>query len=158
MATGCLRKAGRSSARGLHDVYLNETGRDGERLTLEFEKRRTGRSPRWIALDSNLDGYDVLSSVGPKDASALCIEVKASRSSAGEFYLTRHEWDMAQTFETYTIHLWELRANVRRLAVVDLAMMATQIPVDCGSGRWDCVRVPFSSFAPEFKIVEPNPG
>nr|WP_198046484.1 DUF3883 domain-containing protein [Cupriavidus taiwanensis] len=141
-------------ARGLHDVRLNETGREGERLTLQYEEKRTGRPPKWIALDSNLDGYDVLSCMGPDNTATLCIEVKASRvAKGGEFYLTRHEWETAQVLRNYQLHLWDLSAIVLKLAVVDLTAIAVHLPTDCGGGNWDCVRVPFSSFADRFEPV-----
>lgn len=141
-------------ARGLHDVRLNETGRQGERLTLQYEEHRTGRLPRWIALDSNLDGYDVLSSIASDNTAALCIEVKASKvSDGGWFYLTRHEWDTAQMLEHYLLHLWDLSANIPRLAVVQLDALSTHVPKDCGTGKWDSIKVPFSSFADRFASI-----
>jgi hypothetical protein len=141
-------------ARGLHAVRLNETGREGERLTLRFEEQRTGRAPRWIALESNLDGYDVLSCVASDNTSALCIEVKASRIANGaELYLTRHEWETALTLERYVLHLWDLSAKEPRLAVIDLSAVGAHIPSDCGGGKWDCVQVAFSSFRDRFRSV-----
>ena len=141
-------------ARGLHDVRLNETGRQGERLTLQHEDQRTGRRPQWIALDSNADGYDVLSQVSVTDAARLCIEVKASTLGlGGQFYLTRHEWDTAATLLQFVMHLWDLSKSTPRLAVVDIAQLAVHIPHDEGRGRWDSVCVPFSAFASAFAAV-----
>jgi len=48
-------------ARGLKDDRLLAIGRQGEALTVKYETERTNRRPRWVALDSNADGYDVLS-------------------------------------------------------------------------------------------------
>lgn len=138
-------------ARGLHDVRLNETGRQGERLTLHYEKQRTGRSPRWIALDSNADGFDVLSSLSGADSAPLCIEVKASRAGVhGDFYVTRHEWNIAQDLLHFTLHLWDLSTSLPRLAVLGIQDLAMHVPHDEGQGCWDSVRVPFSSFAASF--------
>jgi hypothetical protein len=138
-------------ARGLHDVRLNETGRKGERLTLQHEEKRTGRKPLWIAIESNADGYDVLSRVSETDAARLCIEVKASTvGMAGSFYLTRHEWETVATLLQFAMHLWDLSNPVPRLAVVDIPQLAAHIPQDEGLGRWDCVCVPFSTFASAF--------
>lgn len=141
-------------ARGLHDVRLNETGRHGERLTLQHEERRTGKPARWIALDSNADGYDVLSSVSDNDGAPLCIEVKASRAGlAGDFYVTRNEWDTAQDLLHFAVHLWDLSASRPRLAVVDIQSLAAHMPHDEGEGRWESVCIPFSSFAGVFVVV-----
>lgn len=141
-------------ARGLHDVRLNETGRQGERLTLQYEERRTGKPARWIALDSNADGYDVLSSVSDSDGAPLCIEVKASRAGlTGDFYVTRNEWDTAQDLLNFAVHLWDLSASHPRLAVVDIQGLAAHVPHDKGEGRWESVCIPFSSFAAVFVVV-----
>lgn len=141
-------------ARGLHDVRLNETGREGERLTLVYEQHRTGRVARWVALDSNSDGYDVLSSVSDDDTSPLCIEVKASRSGvAGDFYLTRHEWDTAFDLFHFIMHLWDLSASRPRLAVLDIRALETHVPQNAGKGRWEVVCIPFSTFADTFVSV-----
>ncbi len=141
-------------ARGLHDVRLNETGRQGECLTLQHEEQRTGRKPQWIALESNEDGYDVLSQVSGADAARLCIEVKASMLGlGGQFYLTRHEWDTAATLLRFVMHLWDLSKTTPRLAVMDLAQLAAHVPHDEGQGRWDSVCIPFSSFASAFAPI-----
>jgi hypothetical protein len=43
-------------ARGQKNDRLTAVGRQGERLTLAYEKMRTGREPKWIAIDNNEDG------------------------------------------------------------------------------------------------------
>lgn len=141
-------------ARGLHDVRLNDTGRQGEQLSLLYEEQRTGRRPQWIALESNEDGYDVLSQVSASDTARLCIEVKASTLGlAGQFYLTRHEWETAQTLLRFSMHLWDLSKSIPKLATVDIAQLATHVSLDQGHGRWDSVCIPFSSFAATFAPV-----
>lgn len=138
-------------ARGLHDVRLNETGRDGERLTLRYEEIRTGRAPRWVALDSNEDGYDVLSSLNAENRAPVCIEVKASQLGRhGSFYLTRHEWESAESFLHFQMHLWDLSGLHPRLAVLDIGSVASHLPSDCGAGRWDVTCVPFRAFTDRF--------
>ena len=142
-------------ARGLHDVRLNETGRMGERLTLRYEESRTGRTPRWIALDSNEDGYDVLSILDAEDRSPVCIEVKASRLGRhGSFYMTRHEWESAGEFLHFRLHLWDISALHPRLAIVDFGSVAGHLPIDHGHGRWDVACVPFCAFSDRFNDVE----
>lgn len=141
-------------ARGLHDVRLNETGRAGERLSLTYEEKRTGRLPRWVALDSNEDGYDVLSSLSPEDRAPVCIEVKASQLGLnGSFYLTRHEWESAESFVHFCVHLWDLSDAIPRLAVLDFGSVARHLPGDRGSGRWNVSCVPFKAFSENFSAV-----
>ena len=107
-----------------------------------------------IALESNEDGYDVLSQVSGADAARLCIEVKASMLGlGGQFYLTRHEWDTAATLLRFVMHLWDLSKTTPRLAVMDLAQLAAHVPHDEGQGRWDSVCIPFSSFASAFAPI-----
>lgn len=141
-------------ARGLHDVRLNETGRQGERLTLQHEEQRTGRKAQWIAMESNADGYDVLSQMSATDTARLCIEVKSSTVGlGGSFYLTRHEWETAAMLLQFVVHLWDMSKVTPRLAVLDILKLAAHIPHDVGHGRWDSVCIPFSSFAAEFSPI-----
>ncbi len=141
-------------ARGLSDVQLNEIGREGERLTLRYEEERTEKVPRWIALDSNEDGYDVLSQMAPGDSRRLCIEVKASRQGVyGSFYLTRHEWDTARSLLNFQIHLWDLSSASPKLAVIDFDAITAHMPTDSGDGQWDAVCVPFSAFQSVFSML-----
>ena len=60
-------------ARGLRSAELGEIGREGERLTLAFERERTGREPKWRSVESNSDGYDVLSIASASDYGHLPI-------------------------------------------------------------------------------------
>lgn len=143
-----------SRARGLHDVRLNEVGRRGERLTLDYEERRTGHRARWIALESSADGYDVLSQASSSDEAKLCVEVKTSlQGLGGHLFMTRNEWETARTLLRFVMHLWDLSRPVPKLAVVDVVQLDANIPVDQKDGRWDTVSIPFSSFASAFTPV-----
>lgn len=136
-----------SQARGLRDVHLNDIGRKGEMLTIEYERRRTNSSPKWIAIDSNEDGYDVLSQLDDKNEQKLCIEVKTSSMGLrGNFYVTRNEWDSARTFMNYQIHLWDISGTHPLLAIVNFETLAIHIPIDQMKGRWENASLPFSTF------------
>lgn len=142
-------------ARGLHDVQLNEVGRKGERLTIAYETRRTGVQPKWIALESNEDGYDVLSRVGAHDSSRLCIEVKASNLGlAGDFFLTRNEWETAQALVNFELHLWDVADASPKLAVLSIGVLAGHMPLNQGAGAWQVAKVPFATFADAFVAVD----
>lgn len=134
-------------ARGLQKDSLLAIGREGERLTLIHEQARTGAKPRWVAVDSNQDGYDVLSVKGADDRALLSIEVKASQAGMrGTLHLTRHEWEIALDRPFHVFHLWDLSRSSPSLATVGIHEMAIHIPTDAGAGGWESVEVPFKAF------------
>lgn len=134
-------------ARGLQKDHLIAIGREGERLTMVHEEIRTGAKPRWVAIDSNQDGYDVLSVRAADDRALLSIEVKASRGgTSGTLHLTRHEWEIALDRPVHLFHLWDLSCAPPRLAIVEMDEMAAHIPIDAGEGGWENVEVPFGAF------------
>ena len=134
-------------ARGLQKDQLVAIGREGERLTMIYEETRTGAKPRWVAIDSNQDGYDVLSVRAADDRAFLSIEVKASRGrTSGTLHLTRHEWEIALDRPAHLFHLWDLSCTPPKLAAVGMDDMAAHIPTDAGAGGWESVEVPFKAF------------
>jgi hypothetical protein len=99
-----------AAARGQKHDQASAIGRRGERLSFEFEARRTGTRPIWISIDNNADGYDVLSVVDREDPRKLSIEVKTSTMGlSGSMHITRNEWDRAMEVENHRFHLWSLR-------------------------------------------------
>lgn len=142
-------------ARGSRDSSLAKIGRYGERLTLEYEAKRTGGSPKWIALDSSVDGYDVLSTVASGDSRRLTIEVKTSSRpiSHSSFYLTRNEWETAQGSRHHAFYLWDISGRCPRLASLSVEEMLPHIPTDSGDGCWETVAVPFDAFAKQFTVA-----
>lgn len=141
-----------SRARGMGDDNLTAIGRDGERLTIAHEKKRTGREPKWVSLDSNEKGYDVLSVIDTNDNRPCSIEVKASTQGTwGRFHLTRNEWDRALEAENHLFHLWDIAPNKPRLlAVISPEKMGRHIPLNSGGGQWETVAVCFSAFKADF--------
>jgi hypothetical protein len=141
-----------ANARGQKSERLTEIGRMGERLSIDFETKRTGRKPKWIAIENNDDGYDLLSTLSSSDKAQMSIEVKASTSGvAGVMHLTRNEWE--RTFETdnHRFHLWDVRADQQpRLAILSPDALAPHIPTDAGLGEWQKSTIPFATFAPLF--------
>ena len=137
----------------------NETGRNGEKLTIDYEKKRTGRDPYWAAVESNLAGYDISSVRSPTDNDQILIEVKTSTQAPGyaACIITRHEWDTATRGNNtgrYYFYLWWIRDGVKMLATVSVAEMANQIPSDMNQGKWENVRVPFSAYEDRFSLIE----
>lgn len=144
-------------ARGQNHTKLSEIGRRGERLTLAYEKRRTGVNPVWRSIESNSDGYDVMSVVSNDDNTQRQIEVKASTYGlSGVLYLTRNEWDTTETMQHHTFHLWDLqREDDPKIAIVPRQAMSAHVPEDRGYGTWKEVEIPFSEFAKQFMAVRP---
>ena len=136
-------------ARGLRSAELGEIGREGERLTLDFERKRTGREPKWRSVESNSDGYDVLSIASADDTGLLPIEVKASRMGLrGTFHLTRNEWDATELMPLHQFHLWDLsRHGSPTLAVVPRADVAPHVSADRGVGQWRETEISFTAFS-----------
>lgn len=143
-----------STARGLRSTELNEIGREGERLTLAYEKARTGREPKWRSVESNSDGYDVLSVADRDDSRAIQIEVKTSRAGAsGSMHITRNEWDITELMPLHRFHLWDISKQHPLLAVVPRSALSPHVPTDLGSGRWEVLELPFATFGSLFQPV-----
>ncbi|OWX99360.1 DUF3883 domain-containing protein [Thioclava sp. IC9] len=138
--------------RGDRDRNRTEVGRTGERLSLAYETKRTGKKPRWVALDSDEFGYDLLSQTSETDLTLTKIECKCSERTLAEatLYLTRHEWETADSSERYYFHLWNIASHKTRLAIVSVEDMRQHIPENKNRGSWEAVQVPFLAFAPLF--------
>ena len=126
---------------------LNLTGRAAERLSLQYERDRTGHEPIWQGFETNRAGFDVLSVVAVGDQKRLKIEVKGSRmrKSEASFFVTRNEWNTATTSEHYEFHLWLVR-EAPKLFIVPASELAAHIPNDSGSGRWTGAELYFRDF------------
>lgn len=140
-------------ARGQRSGALSAIGRRGERLTLELERRRTGRDPVWRSIECNSDGYDVLSVVSRANLARVQIEVKTTTLGLrGAMHLTRNEWDQTELMPNHTLHLWDLRdENSPKLAIVPRIDAVPHVPADRGSGRWTEVEIAFCAFKGQFR-------
>lgn len=140
-------------ARGQRSAAVSAIGRRGERLTLDFERQRTGREPVWRSIESNSDGYDVLSVVSNQELARMQIEVKTSTMGIrGFMHFTRNEWDQTELMPRHTLHLWDIRDDANpRLAIVRRADLASHVPADTGAGRWKEVEVSFAAFVGRFQ-------
>ena len=144
-----------SRARGLKNIRLTGIGREGERMSISHELRRTGRLPAWVSIESNQDGYDILSTVSQTDLEQLTIEVKASqRGLEGDLHLTANEWERAQSFKQHAFHLWSMNSWPRQLAILSTADMHSHVPTNNGEGTWEYVSIPFRAFVDKFKPEE----
>lgn len=116
-------------------------GRFGERLSMMYEGLRTKKPPKYIGLDSNKAGFDILSvgssSRGDKQ---ICIEVKSSITKKPRIHITRNEWETAETKQRgeYLFHCWIL-PNPHEIAlyIFDSDDLVKELPTNSGTGRWD---------------------
>ena len=97
-------------ARSLIDKKKIESGRSGEKKSLEFEKKKLKNlkinlKPTWDGFWDNKLGYDIKSF--DKHKNNIFIEAKSSKDKRGIFFLTKNEWKCASSEKTnYFIHLW----------------------------------------------------
>jgi hypothetical protein len=99
---------------------------------------------RSSALSTNA-GYDLLSRTDKGSLERLFIEVKSSErpwADAG-FFLSRNEWEFLRSKGNSVLHLWSHAGDQPSLAVLPLAQITHQTPMDRGSGEWQSVKVPF---------------
>ena len=136
---------------------LEDVGRAGERLTIKYEEERTRIKPKWVSIETNLAGYDILSRVGNNDPDTILIEVKSSQKPMKEakMFISRNEWDVASTGihrDKYFFYLWLLSS--KQLAIIPAIRMKDYLPEDKVSGRWMSTEVPFQTFEGDFQVIE----
>lgn len=136
------------------DENKNDCGRAGEKLSLYYEKRRTGIAPQWVSVDSNLLGYDVLSQISKNDFSKLLIETKASEMSMDNAYchISINEWRTATTAKDYLFYFWLLGTS-NMLAKINVSQLKPYIPTNNLAGEWESVKIPFKCFKDFFEII-----
>ncbi len=142
-------------SRSYRSAELIKYGRQGERLTLNFEKDRTGINPKWQSLESNFSGYDILSIISSNDSTPLQIEVKTStlRLKDAKLHLTFNEWKNAQVARAYKYYLWIIN-NIIQMAIIDTKDIELHIPKNNGNGTWESVEIPMIEFKDKFQTIK----
>lgn len=132
--------------RGERDARLLAQGREGERLSLDYEKARLHgegivREPVWVAIDDNMVGYDILSYTRHDGTEiSRLIEVKTTQANPPRMILSRNEWETAQRFgNVFQFHLWTLPAG--DLTILSIEDIRPHIPEDNGKGEWKTVEI-----------------
>jgi hypothetical protein len=128
-----------------------ERGRKAEQLTLEFETQRLLRLgidtlPKWVAIEDNTAGYDVLSyEKGKFGLLNKLIEVKSTIASPLRFFITRNEWNQAlEVGNAYIFHIWDLQPTIPVLHIKKASDIAPHIPKDNLKGKWTLAEIPVS--------------
>ena len=128
-----------------------EQARKAENLSLDFERMRLKSQgldiePKWIAIDDNTAGYDILSYT-KSDYGFVnkLIEVKSTIASPLRFYITRNEWDHAlEVGNAYCFHVWNMQPNTPFLYEKSCSDIAPHIPTDNEKGKWKTAEIPIS--------------
>lgn len=138
-------KIGKISRRTGKDEKI-DVGRRGEKLSIDYERDRTQKEPKWKGFENNFTGYDVLSILNIKNTIPLNIEVKTSNSTweVASFYISKNEWAVAESSPNYIFHLWVLVPK-NKLYIVSTDVVRSHIPINNGKGTWDAVEIPFSA-------------
>lgn len=123
--------------------------RRAERLTIQYEIERLKRvgvdvSPRWMAIEDNTVGYDVLSyEPSQYGLNNVLIEVKSTVASPLRFIVTRNEWEEAKKFgDAYIFHVWDMDKQPEILHIRTVTQVAPHIPADNQEGKWQNAVIP----------------
>ena len=122
------------------DSRNREIGKMGEKLSLQFEKKRIGKMPEWIALEDDGAGYDIKSQVNKKNNNSLYIEVKTTLKplAKGIIYITRNEWETAKIkSEFFLFHIWVTQVSKQKPFIISPAQITKHVPKERGSGKWN---------------------
>lgn len=138
--------------RTVQSQKLLEIGREGELLSLEYERAKLKAEnisiePRWMSIEDNLAGYDILSYRNENGTrQKVFIEVKATTASDCIFVLTRSEWNCAiKIGSSYLFHFWILPS--KSLCTASVSDVMPNIPSDNGSGSWDRVKLDLKNWS-----------
>lgn len=133
-------------ARMISDGIKMDQARAAEKMTLEYEAKRMASlgipgAPKWMSVDDNKLGYDILSyDMGTDRPVARVLEVKSTIASPLRFYVTRNEWEVCEKMgSAYLFHVWDMRSG--NLFERRHADVKPHIPSDKGTGKWSVAEI-----------------
>ena len=134
-----------------------QIGRKGERATLEFEKNRTKKNPNWVSIESNDQGYDILSIIDQNNSTPMAIEVKTSnnRLEYAKFHITKNEWEKTASLHNYKFYLWHFD-RLPSLCIIDKNDIKTFIPNLNQPVNWVTLCFNFNYFFKKFPVKTIN--
>ena len=138
-----------------YQIARNESGIDGELLTVQYEERRVGIRPKWISIKTNKAGYDFVSKNEINDDTFRIIEVKHSISSVEKamFYVSRNEWNVAELHNNYYFYLWCENTEGVYLAILNSSEIRPHIAINQAGGVWEIMKIPCQEFKNKFVLV-----
>lgn len=138
-----------SHVRSQQSVETMKRARIAEKLTLNRErellwKAGIDKPPRWMAIEDNTVGYDVLSyTKGEYGLLNKLIEVKSTIASPLRFIVTRNEWDNAdQIGDAYEFHIWDMDKDPPISYIRTVDQVRPHIPADKKKGKWKTAQIP----------------
>ena len=133
-----------------------QIGKKGERLSIEYEYKKSGIRPTYQALIDERSGFDLIAY--SKNEEKKYIEVKASRRE--QAHITWNEWRTAvnknKNNETYEFHFWKLGEKYHELAILnyeDLYFLGT---ISEKGHHWENYLIEFNYFKKKFKKINKN--
>lgn len=124
-------------------------GRAAERMTVDHERQRLIKTgipdrPRWVSIDDNTAGFDVLSfDHGAFGTVNRMIEVKSSVASPLRYYVSRNEWESAEKYgDAFFFYIWNMNVSPPQLYVKSADDVRLHVPSDSGDGKWTSVLIP----------------
>jgi hypothetical protein len=133
-----------------------QIGKKGERLSIEYEYKKSGIRPTYQALIDERSGFDLIAY--SKNEEKKYIEVKASRRE--QAHITWNEWRTAvnknKNNETYEFHFWKLGEKYHELAILnyeDLYFLGT---ISEKGHHWENYLIEFNYFKKKFKKIDKN--
>ncbi|MDH5181212.1 MAG: DUF3883 domain-containing protein [Gammaproteobacteria bacterium] len=133
------------------DRTFMDQARKAEQLTIQYEEKilnnkGISEKPKWIAIDDNTAGYDVLS-YDKNDYGLInkLIEVKSTIASPLRFYISRNEWNKAcRSGDRYFFYIWDMKPVEPRLHIKTAKEIEPHIPKDNEKGIWDRAIIPIA--------------
>lgn len=137
--------------------HNNDIGNEGETLSVNYEKNRTGQFPVRSSIDDDGLGFDLKSVISSKDQRSLFIEVKCSTLTMdiAEFHISETQFNACKKATTsedfpWVLHLWLLSSSGDSLAVIEPEDILKHLPKNSGRGIWEKCRVPYDVFKDKF--------
>jgi len=124
---------------------LKEIGSEGEEIILNFEKKRTKKTPVRVSLQSDYYGYDILSYENKNSDSKIRIEVKNCENNRLHFYLTRNEYENSNSKNYFFYFIDSRNKNARILYIFQNNLIIDDISKDRGEGSWSSVKIPMNN-------------
>ena len=134
-------------SRSLNQETKTEIGREGEKLSFQYEFDRVGREPKREYINNSTAGYDLLSWESHNSNKRIMIEVKSSKKglSSAQAYISRNEWQTAvENEENFFFHFWLL--TNKQLKVVPAKDVIETSPINENAGEWQSFRLDFQHF------------
>ncbi len=136
--------------RSERDNVKQRMGSEGERLSLEHERKRLIREglselyPTWDSRDNETLGYDIGSFFVDGDSvHQLLIEAKAASDVPLIFHLSPREWKVAQSRpKSYLFHVWHL--PTKSLTTITPEELHVYVPSNTSRATWESLRITWS--------------